>query len=916
MKIRHRCNVTGESFEGVVATVKGSVEPAVLKTLATYVLKKPVEDVDDAEILAQVQKRCKSLKNAFIPDVTTLFRKQLKMDMTVDDCDTRVFKYFQAFTKIVEDNGLQALIGSGDVTSLGYKDRMKARCSILVENIQPTMLREQIERLIKYERRDCKTNDATLFDLILKHARVQQRFHSQAGERTTPQSRAQAPQQQSKRMQKSAKPSHPAGVKKVRTPPRNGCLVCRGPHWLDECPTATSEQRADALAKLRAAKNARQESVQSKAVLATARPNMVRVNGMVDIPYVPYSGADRAMISRSVVASLAEFSPDLKLSKLEAPVAVYLAGGRRIECLEKATVALELVTAAGPVHMRDVVCLVLDSDMEELLLGNDVMKSLGIDVERMIEQLTGASLLEEKDEFPVGDELIPANSGEDGVLDQLVDEALANGMPGEHVDRLRSLVHEHGDVFRERLGDDPPALVEPLKVTLTDDAVSFCCKPRKYAPLQSAFLREYTAELEKRGFIRKNNAAKWACAAVPVRKPGSQTEFRITIDYRPVNKVTVPIAGAMPNLAVVSSSVRGARCFAKFDMIKGFWQLPLDVDSQELMSFMTEDTVYTPTRPQGAVDSAIHFQMQMQDAMAPMLQRNALVWVDDVIIFAPTVEEFLQALKEFFIILRDRRLKLSAAKSSLFQLEALWCGKLISGSGVHHDSERVDALSALPVPSTVAELQYFVCASNWLHDSLPDYARVVAPLQERLGMERKRIGRRNKNALNVAVTLTEAEVTSYNEVKTLIKASVQLVFPSPTSELVVMTDASLTGWSIVVTEVQAWDDSLPVDKQQHRMILCKGGTFKDSQLNWAIVEKEAFPIVKACTDLEYLLQRERGFKLFCDHANLIYIFAPHVELKKHVRDRLQRWAMRLCGLRFTIEHVAGETNAWADIISR
>uniref|UniRef100_H3H8G9 Uncharacterized protein n=1 Tax=Phytophthora ramorum TaxID=164328 RepID=H3H8G9_PHYRM len=100
MKIRHRCNVTGESFEGVVATVKGSVEPAVLKTLATYVLKKPVEDVDDAEILAQVQKRCKSLKNAFIPDVTTLFRKQLKMDMTVDDCDTRVFKYFQAFTKI------------------------------------------------------------------------------------------------------------------------------------------------------------------------------------------------------------------------------------------------------------------------------------------------------------------------------------------------------------------------------------------------------------------------------------------------------------------------------------------------------------------------------------------------------------------------------------------------------------------------------------------------------------------------------------------------------------------------------------------------------------------------------------------------------------------------------------------------
>ncbi|KAE8972868.1 hypothetical protein PR001_g26475 [Phytophthora rubi] len=236
----------------------------------------------------------------------------------------------------------------------------------------------------------------------------------------------------------------------------------------------------------------------------------------------------------------------------------------------------------------------------------------------------------------------------------------------------------------------------------------------------------------------------------------------------------MPIAGTTPNITVVSSSVRGTKSISKFDMVKSFWQLPRDVASQELMSFMTEDTVYTPNWvAQGAMVSAIDFQMQMQDVMALMLQRNDLVCVDDVIIFAPSVEEFLQALKEFFIILRDRRLKMSAAKSSLFQLY-------------------------------VAELQYFVCASNWLHDSLPDYARVVAPLQERLGMEG------NKNGLNVAVILTENEVISYNEVKTLIKASVPLEFPSSTLELVVMTGPLLTGWSMMVTEVRVW---LPVDKQ-------------------------------------------------------------------------------------------------------
>ncbi|GMF60915.1 unnamed protein product [Phytophthora fragariaefolia] len=503
------------------------------------------------------------------------------MDLQIDDCDARVFQYFQSFTKIVEDNGLQALIGDGDASAPGYKDHMKARCAILVENIQPALLREQIERLIKYERRDCKTDDAALFDLILEHARVQQRFHSQTTERSVPQSRAPS---QPLPQQKQQTQQHPSR----RTP-------------------KPAKARAEALSKLRALRNARAETVQSKAVSTVVKTNLVRVNGLVEIPYIPDSGADRTMIPRMVVTSLTELSPDLQLAKMETPISIYLADGRRIECWEHVTVSLELVTATGP---------------------------------------------------------------------------------------------------------------------------------------------------------------------------------------------------------------------------------------------------------------------------------------------------------------------LNAVKSSLFQFEALWCGKLISGSGVRHDPERVDALTALPVPSTVAELQYFVCASNWLHDSLPDYARVVAPLQARLGAERKRMDRRNKNALNAAVELTETEVNSYNDVKARIQASVPLVFPSATSELVVMTDASLTGWSIVVTEVETWDPSLPVDKQQHRMVMCKGGTFKDSQLNWAIVEKEAFPIVKACTDLEYLLQRERGFMLFCDHANLIYIFAPHVELKKHVRDRLQRWAMRLCGFRFTIEHVAGETNVWADIISR
>ncbi|EEY53510.1 uncharacterized protein PITG_07170 [Phytophthora infestans T30-4] len=138
-KIRHRCATTGETFEN-----------------------KPLASVTDADIMNAVKARRHTLKNEFVPDVTSLFRQKLKMDLSVDDCDARVFRYYEDFDGISE---------------AGYKSRVKARCRILVDNLQPSVLKAQITRLIDLERRDCRSDDVALFDLILEHAKVQQRFH-------------------------------------------------------------------------------------------------------------------------------------------------------------------------------------------------------------------------------------------------------------------------------------------------------------------------------------------------------------------------------------------------------------------------------------------------------------------------------------------------------------------------------------------------------------------------------------------------------------------------------------------------------------------------------------------------------------------------------------------------------------------
>ncbi|OWY90872.1 hypothetical protein PHMEG_00040803, partial [Phytophthora megakarya] len=149
-----------------------------------------------------------------------------------------------------------------------------------------------------------------------------------------------------------------------------------------------------------------------------------------------------------------------------------------------------------------------------------------------------------------------------------------------------------------------------------------------------------------------------------------------------------------------------------------------------------------------------------------------------------------------------------------------------------------------------------------------------------------------------------------------LENSSKLFFPDRDAHVCLFSDASASGWAVVLTQVREWSIDTPVNEQHHEMLVCRGGTFTKSQINWSVVEKEGYPIARACGDLEYLLDRENGFHIYCDHSNLIQIFAPGLEVKQHVGGKLQRWALRITGCRYTIEHIPGELNLWADIISR
>ncbi|GMF50338.1 unnamed protein product [Phytophthora fragariaefolia] len=442
------------------------------------------------------------------------------------------------------------------------------------------------------------------------------------------------------------------------------------------------------------------------------------INGVLDVPFCPDTGSDANIIGRPVLEELRDLVHDLPVGRVEPPAQVVAAGGNMMFCREKVQVDLQIVTAAGPLALTNIECLVLVAPEEELLLGKTMLPSIWVDLDGVFEPLSQQHIAvaeAEADDVP-SSHVEVLGTAEDGevatVLHRLVDEGIEAGFDDDRSDELRRFVIDYADVFRLRLGHDEPADVGPLKIRHEAGAQPYRSGVRRYPEAQRQFLRDYVRELESAGLVVRNNQSRWSCPALPVAKRGSG-EFWITIDYCPVNRVTVPLAGAVPNIAVVVESVRGAYGLGVFDFHKGFWQMPLHPNNHEMFSFVAEDGVFTPTRvPQGASDSAVHFQAQMNDILKDLLFRSMLVWIDVVLLFAQSAGALLKNLEQFFSILRQRKLKLNEKKCKMFAKRVEWCGKLIDDEGVEHNPERLAALRQMPLTPTGAALQHFLCALN------------------------------------------------------------------------------------------------------------------------------------------------------------------------------------------------------------
>ena len=132
----------------------------------------------------------------------------------------------------------------------------------------------------------------------------------------------------------------------------------------------------------------------------------------------------------------------------------------------------------------------------------------------------------------------------------------------------------------------------------------------------------------------------------------------------------------------------------------------------------------------GGNDSVVYCQAAVQEMFIDLLYQGLLIWLDDLLGYENSESQLLKLLEKVLKICQQRGLKLNPKKCSFFKKEAKCCGRIISSQGVAHDPEQIKALQDLPAPSSGKDLQQFVCAMNWMRQSIPGYNKQVKPLMD------------------------------------------------------------------------------------------------------------------------------------------------------------------------------------------
>jgi hypothetical protein len=149
----------------------------------------------------------------------------------------------------------------------------------------------------------------------------------------------------------------------------------------------------------------------------------------------------------------------------------------------------------------------------------------------------------------------------------------------------------------------------------------------------------------------------------------------------------------MPLIDEILDELAGTQYFSKLDMRAGYHQVRMRQEDEYKTAFKTHHGHFQfRVMPFGLTNAPATFQCLMNDVLSPFLRKFVLVFLDDILIYSPTLEDHTTHLKLVLAKLREHQLYMKRSKCSFAQQQLDYLGHIFSYKGVQTDPSKTTAM--------------------------------------------------------------------------------------------------------------------------------------------------------------------------------------------------------------------------------
>ncbi|GJX38275.1 putative nucleotidyltransferase, ribonuclease H [Tanacetum coccineum] len=444
------------------------------------------------------------------------------------------------------------------------------------------------------------------------------------------------------------------------------------------------------------------------------------------------------------------------------------------------------------------------------------------------------------------------------------------------------VVREFPEVFPEDLPGLPPFRQVEFQIDLIPGAAPVSRAPYRLAPSEMQELSDQLQELADRGFIRPSTSPWGAPILFVKKKDGS---FRMCIDYRELNKLTVKNRYPLPMIDDLFDQLQGSSVYSKIDLRSGYHQLRVRDEDIPKTVFRTRYGHYEfQVMPFGLTNAPAVFMDLMNHVCKSYLDKFVIVFIDDILIYSRNKEEHTNHLRIILELLKKDKLYAKFSKCDFWISIVQFLGHVIDSQGIHVDPAKIEAVKNWASPTTPTEVHQFLGLAGYYRRFIKDFSKIAKPLTE--------LTQKNKKYI-----WGEDQESAFQLLKQKLYEAPILALPEGNDDFVVYCDASHQGLGAVLM-------------QREKVIAYASRQLKPHEENYTTHDLELGAVVFALKIWRHYLYGTKC-TVFTDHKSL-----QHILDQKELNMRQRRWLELLADYDCEIRYHPGKANVVADALSR